>query len=157
MTSHFAELRAKYEEMRALRADALADEPRDPKTRLSALAARFPGALREIDELAMDEIDARIHALAAAERDPDSAARWMHAMTRFHALARGALFVKRSLASDESHDAWPDEARAWRDDLHRIARPPRGRLMDLVYERLARELATTPRDAKKLVFTSSRK
>ncbi len=129
----------------------------DPKPRMAALAERFPGALREIDELTLAEIDARIDALARAERDPDAAARWMHAMTRFHALARGVLFVKRTLGVGALvTNEWSDEARAWKDDVERIARPPRGRLMDLVYERLARELAITARDAKRLVFTPRR-
>jgi hypothetical protein len=165
---HFSELRSKYEEMRALRllevSVRASGTPHDPKPRLSALAEKFPGALREIDMLTMEEIEARIDALARAEREPSSAARWMHAMDRFHALTRGALFIKRELARRVSagkcapnfFDAAPADAHAWRDDVDRIASPPRGRLMDLVYERLARELATTPRDAKKLVFTSSR-
>lgn len=153
------DLRSKYEEMRALRlASTEASRAHDPQPRMAALAERFPGALREIDELPLAEIDARIAALARAESDPDATATWMHAMTRFHALARGVLFVKRALADGRTSDAtWPDEARAWRSDVARIARPPRGRLMDLVYERLATELALTPRDAKNLVFTSSRK
>ena len=118
---------------------------------MAALAARFPGALREIDRLPLGEISRRIEALARAESDPAAASPWMHAMDRFHALARGVLFVKRSLATKAAHD-WPDEAHLWRDDLARIARPPRGRLMDLVYERLALELGTSAEAAKRLVF-----
>jgi len=153
---HFAALRSKYEEMRALRLMNAARVAHDPKPRMAALAEKFPGALREIDELPLDEIESRIDALARAEREPASAARWMHAMDRFHALARGALAVKKSLARNETI-AWTDDARTWQEDVARIARPPRGRLMDLVYERLARELATTPRAAKRMIFTSSRK
>ena len=179
-----AELRGKYEEMHALR--SIADDGYDPRPRMAALAARFPGALREIDDLPLAEIEQRIDALSRAERDPSTAARWMHAMTRFHALARGILFAKRMLgdypegskgarsplaearrASARSaegelegealeQEEWPDEARVWRDDS-RVANPPRGRLMDLVYERLARELDTTPVDAKQLVFGAPRR
>ena len=53
-------------------------------------------------------------------------------------------------------DEWPAEAHPWRDDLARVQRPPRGRLMDLVYERLATELGTTPAAAKRLVFPGPR-
>jgi hypothetical protein len=150
--STLSELRSKYEEMLALRR---LKEPADPRPRLAALASRFPGALREIDDLPLHEIERRIAALAAAEREPASAPPWMHAMTRFHALARGVLFVKARGA--HPGDDWPEEARLWRDDLARIARPPRGRLMDLVYERLARELGTTPAAAKRLVFGERRR
>jgi hypothetical protein len=144
-----AELRSKYEEMRSLRVNAGGD----PRPRLAALAARFPGALRELDALPLDEIDRRIDALSRAETEPGSAETWMHAMTRLHALARGILFAKRSIGDAPSaRTGWPDEARVWGDDLARVARPPRGRLMDLVYERLATELDTTPHGAKALVF-----
>jgi hypothetical protein len=144
-----AELRAKYEEMLALRliASRAADAAYDPRARMVALAARFPGSLREIDELPIAEIEARIDALSRAERDPSATARWMHAMTRFHALTRGILFAKRARRDDE----WPEEALVWRDEP-RVAKPPSGRLTDLVYERLARELDMTPHEAKALVF-----
>jgi hypothetical protein len=148
--SAFAELRAKYEEMRALRTTD--DGSYDPRERMAALAARFPGALREIDELPLDEIERRIDALTRAERDPTAAAQWMHAMTRFHALARGALFAKRRVETDDG-SAWPEEALAWKHEA-RIACPPQGRLMNLVYERLGEELAITPDAAKALTFRS---
>ncbi len=145
-------LRSKYEEMRSLRQTAPAS-PRVHKERLASLASRFPGALREIDALPMSEIDRRIEALSRAERDPSAHADWMHAMTRFHELTRGALFVKRELGARTPPTAsWPREAELWRDHVAHIARPPRGRLMDLVYARLATELDTTPRKAKALVF-----
>lgn len=156
MRAAFADLRSKYEEMRALREEDLAEADTDPRPRMAALAARFPGALREIDELPLEEITSRIDALARAEHDADAEADWMHAMARFHALARGALFVKRELAfgRERERHAWPDEARAWHEQIEHIASPPRGRLMDLVYERLARELALTPSSARDLVFSS---
>ncbi len=147
VTAELRELRAKYEEMRALRT---IDASHDPRKRMAALAAKFPGALREIDELPLDEIDRRIEAITRAESDPSSLADWMHAMTRFHALARGALYAKRSRATDPA--TWPAEARVWEPDLSRIENPPRGRIMDLVYERLAHEFAITPDAAKNLIF-----
>jgi hypothetical protein len=172
-----ATLRSKYEAIRSLRRG----DPRHPeggavalKQQLAALATRFPGALREIDTLTLDEIDRRIEALERAEQDPSATASWMHAMTRFHALARGALFAKRHearlradtpkglgpVSSDPVRvhlaERWPAEALVWQEDLARVRQPPRGRLMDLVYERLARELDTTPRKAKALIFGHSR-
>ena len=152
MSAAFADLREKYEEMLALRRDE-AEAP--AKARLAALASRFPGALREIDDLPESEIAARIAALARAELDPDRALPWMHAMTRFHALARGALFAKRSLEAEPRE--WPTEAEPFRAELARVAKPPRGRLMDLVYEKLATELGTTPNAAKTLVFGLARR
>lgn len=142
--------------LRELHARAHADagfvEP-DPRAAMAELARRFPGALREIDELPIDVIRGRIAALAAAEADRAQLLPWMTAHAAFHRLARGALAAKRWLAGRALTpaleaafaEALPaltdaDDARAWADDLRAIADPPRGRVMDLVYDRLAREL-----------------
>lgn len=158
------DLRAKYEEMLRLRiAHASPDEP-DPRRDMAALAARFPGALREIDELTLAEICARLDAVTRAE--PDSAEAWMHAHAVFHALMRGALFAKRWLAGRKRVDAATreafardaiDDARAWIEDLDRIASPPRGRVTEIVIERVARTLDLAPRDARALVFGPPRR
>jgi len=149
------ELRAKYEEMLALRALSASSTPHDPRPRMVRLAARWPGALREIDALPRAQIDERIAVLTRVEDGTlEPAPRWVQAMHRFHALARGVLFVKRTLRPGEQRDErpWPSEAAEWKADVARIARPPRGRLMDLVYERLGRELDLPPEEAKRLVF-----
>lgn len=154
-------LRDKYERMLRLRqlharakAEAEFVEP-DPRASMADLARRFPGALREIDELPIDVIRERIDELSVAERDPSRVAPWMNAHARFHRLARGALSVKRWLEgrrlTPEVERAFvlevrgstlPDaeDARLWADHLAAIAKPPRGRVMDLVYARLACEL-----------------
>jgi len=120
----FADLRAKYEEMRELRRTD--DGSYDPLPRMRSLAARFPGALREIDTLTLDEIEHRSEALTNAERDPSHAMPWMKAQSRFHELVRDALATTRE--------------RNW---------------LDAVYVRLAGELATTPDEVKALVFSPS--
>ena len=68
-------LRDKYEQMlclRQLHARAKQDpefvEP-DPRSAMAALARDYPGALREIDELPIEDIERRIAELAAAELD----------------------------------------------------------------------------------------
>lgn len=127
------------------------EEP-DPRPAMANLAREFPGALREIDDLTLDVIRSRIDALAAAEADPACVASWMRVHARFHALARGALAVKRWLAGRAATSelaselatvapSWPErEALEWTAELAAIAKPPRGRVMDLVYARLAHEL-----------------
>lgn len=154
--------------LRELHARAHADptfvEP-DPRAAMAELARRFPGALREIDELPIDVIRARIDALAAAEADRTRLQPWMPAHASFHRLARGALAVKRWLggraltpaleqAFEAALPALDDagDARLWADDLHAIAAPPRGRVMDLVYGRLARELGVDVTAARAAVL-----
>jgi hypothetical protein len=169
------DLRDKYEEMLRLRLvharaseDAAFAEP-DPRATMAELARRFPGALRELDELPLDAIRGRIEALAAAEADEARREPWMHAQARFHALTRGALAVKRWLRgralTPALIEAFPaalgtmaeaDEARVWVGDLAVLARPPRGRLMEPIYARLARELGIEIATARAAVMPPSR-
>ncbi len=163
----FSELRAKYEEILRLRLlHGTAGEP-DPRAAMAKLAGEFPGALREIDELSLDELRARIEALAAADAGA-APAPWMRAMARYHALTRGALCAKSWLAgrkhvTGEMREAfareatglcWAADARAWADGLDALASPPRGRVTDLVFTRIAAELGVGDDDARALVFPS---
>ncbi len=167
-TDELCDLRAKYEEMLRLRLlHASGDEP-DPRRAMAALAGRFPGALREIDELPLDEIRGRIEALRAAEGDRSRVVPWMRATSRFHALTRGALCAKRWLGGRKTADVaafardletlcYADDARVWAGDLAKIAAPPRGRITDLVFARIALELDVPEEDARTLVFGASRR
>lgn len=162
------ELRAKYAQMLAMRvAHTSGDEdPDEARARMAEVASRFPGALREIDDLELAEIRRRIEALddvVAARREPEP---WMEAVALFHGMARGALCAKRwlggrKLVNAEVQDQFergvpsllfPEDARGWSSDLARIASPPRGRVMDVVFARLARDLGISERGARRLVF-----
>ena len=96
----------------------------------------------------------------------------MEAVGLFHSLARGALRAKRWLAGRKTVDAvtileYENEVAlatpvvadglAWTSDLARIAHPPRGRIMDLVFARVARTMGTTEREARRLVFGPPRR
>jgi hypothetical protein len=160
-------LREKYEEMLRLR---LERSGADPRRAMAALASRFPGALREIDELPLETIASRLSELRATEGGAP-ASPWMEALHLFHSLTRGALCAKRWLAGrkdvgDEVRAAfereatalcWGDDARAWGNDLSRLASPPRGRVTELVYERMSAQLGVTPDEARTLVFGVSRR
>ncbi len=169
-------LRSKYERMltlRLLHARAREEpgfEEPDPRRELASLAAEFPGALREIDELPLATIRARIGALLAAESRA-TAEPWMEAWHLVHTLARGALATKRWLGKRraitpahqeaflEAIDArdLPRDALAWEHDLVAIARPPRGRVMDLVYARAAAELGVDVARVRALTSPSKEK
>lgn len=139
------------------------------RKRMSALASRFPGALRELDELELDDIRRRTAALDAVLNGRNQVERWMEAVTLFHALTRGALCAKRWLSGRKRVDAdveraygaavdgcaFPEDARAWARDLACIASPPRGRLSAAVLARVALQLGTTEREVRSLVFGTS--
>lgn len=149
-----SDLLAKYHEMRAMRADDAAGASGDPRPRMRALAARFPGALREIDELSLDTIEARIAALDGAVDDPIAAEPWMIALSRYHALLRLALRIRREVPERSVRAArdWlgATEPGAVLDDalLAALVRPPGGRLSRVVLEEVARELGTSAHEVE---------
>ncbi|MEO8878521.1 MAG: hypothetical protein ABI461_23230 [Polyangiaceae bacterium] len=152
--------------MRRLRILAVESPSTDPKRELAELAARFPGALREIDELPLATIDHRLLALSNAIADPKCAESWMEAVALFHTLTRGALSAKRFLAGKKAVDPHvrasyekslegavdAEAALVWIDHLEAIANPPRGRVTDLVYPRIAEQLGISVADARRIVF-----
>ncbi|MGH7281120.1 MAG: hypothetical protein ACRELY_06320 [Polyangiaceae bacterium] len=156
--------------MRRLRVLALETPHADPREEMAALAAVFPGALREIDELPLEEIDARLASLSRAQEDPATAEPWMRAVIEFHELTRGALALKKWLSGrktvtrqdradlEKIAASLPDGPAmfVWIDDLHAIAQPPRGKITDLVFRRLAETLEISETEARALVFTKHR-
>lgn len=157
--AEIARLLAKYEEMRRLRLAHLAaakaepDEAEpDPRPAMIALAAEFPGALRELDRLPLGAIEARLAALAKARDDRRAVAPWMTAQSVHHRFARAALAAKRWLAGAKA--ITPEvrarfrrelaDAAAVEDDLEALAAPPGGRVMGIVDARVARVLGVDP-------------
>ena len=134
----------KYREILRLRdADTGCTLP-DPAPSLRALAARFPGALRELDRLPRPKLLAILAELSSGRMEPSGVVRYrtIHA---FHTSLRGALAVKRWLSSADAlrspslADAeLPPEAVAWSDDLAMVRAPPHGKLTLAVVSRLAR-------------------
>lgn len=158
------ELGGKYAELVRLREHRDVPHGSEPRgsvaSELASLARRCPGALREIDELPMSELRARVAACHAAADDPARAAPWMHAVHLFHFYARGALAVKRHLRGGSVTDAARaellaaagPETLAWAGELERVASPPGGRLMPLVYARVAADLGVPEDAVRALVF-----
>jgi hypothetical protein len=165
------QLHVKYTELVRLRRLAASDPSHDPKLDLAALARSFPGALREIDLLPQDVLDARLSLLEKVLNGSADEAPWMEASVLFHSLLRGALAAKRFLAGRKAIDeatraafvalaateSAPEELLAWQDALADVAEPPRGRVLDLVFVRLAGALGTTDDEARALVFSKNRK
>jgi ornithine cyclodeaminase/alanine dehydrogenase len=80
-------LAAKYEELARLRMQRTAGGPVAPRAQLRDLASRFPGALRELETMAVVEIHARAAALRnAAERGDREP--WMAWLAAYHLLLR---------------------------------------------------------------------
>ena len=153
----------KYKRMRALReahdvdvADGRGHRP--DKRALQELSLRYPGVLAETDRISLELLDARLAEIEALRGRPGIEGlvlpSWIRGWLGVHRGLRGALALKAWLAGRRSIDAstraaltreldalrFADDARIWLDDLELIADPPRGRLVDLVFDRVGDEL-----------------
>jgi hypothetical protein len=162
---HLEELLAKYTEMLSMRLahNAGTDDAARSRSRMKALAARFPGALRQLDELELHEIRRRLEGLERVLESGAEPEQWMEVVALFHVLARGALEAKRWLAGrrvvDEAADTahLSEDARLWAGHLHSVARPPGGHLTRLVLARVASSLGTSEARAREIVFGPPRR
>ena len=95
------------------------------RAELRAIARRWPGALRELDSLATDELERRAAACRAAD-----VADWIGWMARYHELMRAALAIRRGEAAGAVDAAFATA----------VARPQHGRLNVVVFAQLAAEV-----------------
>jgi hypothetical protein len=135
---------------------------------MASLAQRFPGALRECDELPIEEIERRLAALerALAQRAP--APEWAVLQIGYHGFMRAVLRIKRLAggrgaehaaavlaelarsyepAADEPPLASFDEAA-----IAVILDPPDGRLNPWVYARVAAQHGVPPDRVRSSLF-----
>ena len=161
-------LRDKYLEIKRLRDEDAAGIAHDPKLEMAELARRFPGALRECDELPMEEIERRLAALEEAVAGRAPAPQWVALQIGYHGWMRAALRVKRIAAGRRAADAvavldelarsyrpQPDEPPLTRFDastLHAILEPDAGRLNPWVYARVAEQHGVEPDQVRAALF-----
>lgn len=128
-----AALTEKYRLLLDLRRAHERGEPTPGRALFQGLAARFPGALRELDRMPMATLERRLAELAAIGEGA-APPEWMVACASYHALLRFALAHK----GKPSPSAVP--AGADREFLDGLARPPNGRMVPLVVSAIARGL-----------------
>jgi hypothetical protein len=156
----------KYDTLAELRRAMAAGGAVADRRVLRTLAREFPGALRELDTVTVEQIDARRRALAAATAGA-SVELWMEWMVAYHATMRAALVVKARLSrardlSDAFAAAARDEASrrtglSIDDDFVRsVARPPEGRLNRAVFERLGQKFGVSPDEIWQTLFPARR-
>jgi len=159
----------KYQTLRALRfssgAESADSSVPKPRARLAALAAQFPGALRELDRLPMAIISARIAELEQAVSGASEVRAWMPLQIGYHGFMRAVLRIRRSLLAQPSRDLSDplaclaallyqpalDEPAASRFDsaaLHTILKPPAGRLNPWVLAQVARDHGVSMADVQ---------
>jgi len=129
-------------ELRRRQREAMADR----EAELQSLSREFPGVLRELERLPLDEIDRRSEAIERALAG-GGGERWMAWMIAYHSEMRAALFVRRELRGKRalSDSTLRDVAARARRELgvrfdfgfvRQVMSPPPGRLAALVLRRL---------------------
>jgi hypothetical protein len=157
--SELSRLARKYERLIELRREVSLHPPAD----LRSLAAEFPGALRELDALTLEEIERRLSSVRRAlDGEPtDALIEWL---LEYHALMRTALLVKRRLRGERrpSSEAASRLAEALTAEtgvpcsaelVSQVAAPPRGRLNELVLARLSRFSGRGPSELRAALFS----
>lgn len=166
----YAALRDKYAEMSRMRrehADGLAHDPRDE---MRALARRFPGALREIDELPLEVIEARVRTLDEVAAGRDAPPEWATYFVDYHGWLRAALRIKRACLGCDGVEAAVERVRAaYRPEpdeppaelvcdravVQAIVRPSGGRLNRWVFARVAELHGVSPAHVRRALFPHS--
>jgi hypothetical protein len=161
-------LREKYREIKRLRVLAAAGPRPEPRRELAALARRFPGALRELDQLPMDAIELRLAVLDAVLERGEAAPQWVSLQIGYHGTMRAALRIKRWFARLTALDAQsaltelgaryapaPDEPPLASFDLEAlraILEPPGGRLNPWVFGQVAVAHGVEPEAVHRALF-----
>lgn len=143
----------KYQRMLALRQAHARGEPVDTAA-VRALAHDYPGALRELDRIPLDELEARVRGLAHGDAPP-----WAEPMVAHHRWLAAALRVRRVAGRDRDRDraavAWAAEAPLLGgapEDLDFLLDPPEGRLSGWVVARLAKARDEPPSAVREAIF-----
>lgn len=166
-TEELARLAEKYESLAALRRARAGGASPPEASVFKALARAFPGCLNELDTLPLDHLDARASALrAAASGGPVEP--WMEWLSGYHALMRAALRIKprvaraeplddaraAALASDAAAHAGADVDASF---VRAVAHPPGGRLVAVVFARLAATHGASAAVIKRTLFPAARR
>ena len=117
MTVRVERLAEKYRALGELRRARARGEPVPERAVFRALAGEFPGALHELDNLPLEEIDRRLAVIAQIERG-GPVEPWMAWMQAYHALMRAALYMKIRVARAESLSSGEAAALAERASAH---------------------------------------
>ena len=137
-----------------------------------ALASRFPGALKELDQLSSTKLEQRLQELEQLTSNDADLPQWASVCWDYHTLLRQALAAKLWLHDQQAAvmddlalqnawqvadrtfycaQDWPDAYRGARL-LELISHPPGGRLSQLVWEVLRERFGMPEHELRMIVF-----
>jgi hypothetical protein len=159
-------LARKYRVLSELRRAPRPDSALELRGTLQRLSAEFPGALRELDILPLDEIERRCEALSAAAYSGDIEA-WMGWMHAYHSLMRAAIELRRTFPGYTELE-FADMERICVSSSHRdpslwdaefvraVLAPPGGRMNAVVFRRLQLTFGESERVIMRTLFPEHR-
>jgi hypothetical protein len=167
-TEDVAALARKYRALASLRRDRADGKPIPAREVFRDLADEFPGALRDLDTLPMNVIDARLTLLEACLAGHAERETWMAIEHANHAWLRAALMLKRRLrkrrvVSEEDALRLADEVSARvgvavdAAFVCEVAAPREGRLRTVVATRVARACGITVEQVRAAVSTAHKR
>jgi hypothetical protein len=136
------------------------------KEDMRALAARFPGALRELDRLTMTQIDERVRLLEESIEQSRTPPAWAPYACAYHGWMRGILKL-RSLIGDErdvatalailrahyvAADDEPELSQFDSRSIQEILNPVEGRTNSWVFRRIAEEFGENATQVERAIF-----
>lgn len=153
-TARLEALRQKYADLVALREqreDAMRRglvrfeeaEAEERRRRMAAVAAKFPGALRELDGLALELLRERLRMVEAALQTSETP-RWLEAASLFHEAMIEAWRVRDGAGA--LGKTWSEEER------EQLRRPAGGRLTTAAWRLVGKRLGLAGEEAERLVF-----
>ena len=161
-------LRDKYRTIQRMRDENDRGVAGDPQREMAALAGRFPGALRELDELPREVIAQRRAVLEAVCDERESPPQWVALQISYHGFLRAVLRIKRLSAGRGPAEAAAVLAELARDyapasdepdllgfdhaALCAILEPPGGRLNPWVFARVAERHGVSPEIVRRALF-----
>jgi hypothetical protein len=158
-------LRDKYLTLHSLRLAYAQSGEVAPREQLRALAQRFPGALRELDRLPLERIEARIGELDAALAGTGPTPDWVPLQLAYHGWLRVALAVRAGGQGESARAALarlqagyrpgpgePDPRGLVEAELEAMRRPPGGRLNHWVFARVAVDLGGDSQTVEAALF-----
>ena len=122
---------------------------------MRALAAEFPGALRELDLLGLPELERRAACLATWSKDSETPAEpWLAWIAGYHMLMRAALALRGATPPLATAPRAPLADEAF---LRDVQRPPGGRLSTAVLQALARHFDAPVEEIRAVLFPPRRR
>jgi hypothetical protein len=133
--------------MRELRERGVGGDAAEARAELRAFAAAWPGALKELDTLATEEIGRRAALCAAGGDEP-----WMAWSVRYHELMRAALQIRAGGGKAASERAPVEVPAVGEEFVRAVKRPAHGRLNVVVFAALSREFDVPSREIWDALF-----